>query len=491
VKRVVIAGGGIAGLSIAWALRAKDPSVEVRVLERSARAGGNIRTEQIDGYTCEWGPDGFLDNAPATLTLVEALGLASRLLPSNDAARRRFIVRGGRLCEVPSSIGGFLRTPLLSPAGKLRIACEPFAKRRPESDESIHDFASRRIGEEAASVLVDPMVSGIFAGDASALSLRGCFPRMWQLEEDYGGLFRALLATRRTRKPGSVAGAPAGRLTSFVGGMAELTDALTDRLGDVVRTSMPVLDVGGHQPIALAPGRTLANRFAVATPGETIEADAVVLSGPCGESAAILRTFDPVLTALLQSIPSAPLAVVCLGYDGQAAAAAHALDGFGFLVPRTERIRILGALWETSIYRHRAPAGKVLLRVMIGGATDPEAATLPDGELLEVVRRDLAQVMGLATAPEFVRIIRHARGIPQYVTGHLARMHQIDTLLQRHAGLHVAGNSYRGVSINSCIADADRLAATVLASLANTTIQAGSPSSYQRPAGVTEREKTA
>jgi oxygen-dependent protoporphyrinogen oxidase len=462
MTRIVIAGGGISGLSIAWTLTRRDPAAEVVVLERSARTGGNIRTDHVDGYICEAGPDGFLDNAPATLALVRALGLHARLLPSHDAARKRFIVRAGRLCEVPTSVHAFLKSPLLSARGKLRIACEPFAARRQNADESIHAFARRRIGQEAAAVLVDPMVSGIFAGDASALSLRACFPRMWQLEEDHGGLFRALLATRRSRRRDDAVGVPSGRLTSFTGGMAELTGALTRALGAAVRTSTPVTELSERHPIAIRSGRPSRHRYAVRMAAGTLDADVVVLSGPAAESAAILRDLDPVLGTLLESIQTAPLAVVCLGYSAPAVASQCELDGFGFLVPANEGPRILGALWETSIYPNRAPVGKALLRVMIGGARDRQAATLPDGELLSIVRRDLARTMGLSAVPEFVRIIRHPRGIPQYVRGHLARVHQIDTMLESHPGLYLAGSSYRGVSINSCIAETDRVAEAVL-----------------------------
>jgi oxygen-dependent protoporphyrinogen oxidase len=466
MKRVVIAGGGIAGLAIAWALRRKNPEIDVIVLERSPRTGGNIRTEHIDGYTCEAGPDGFLDNAPATLKLVDEVGLSARLLPSNDAARKRYVVREGRLREVPTSVGGFLKTPLLSPSGKLRIALEPFATRRPHFEESIHEFASRRIGHEAASVLVGPMVSGIFAGDSNELSLPACFPRMRAMEEDHGGLFRAMLATRRTRRRGAPLGSPTGRLTSFEGGMSDLTDGLTRALGDIVRTASPVVDVRRRHPIAIGAGAaSVPPRYSVATTGESFDADALVLSGPAAESAAILQRLDPAVAALLHAIPTAPLAVVCLGYDERAVSSQCDLDGFGFLVPRGQGFRILGALWETSIYRHRAPDGKVLLRLMIGGATDVAAAALPDRELAGIARRDLGRIMGLTAAPELVRIIRHARGIPQYVKGHLERLHQIDTLVQAHPGLFLAGNSYRGVSINACIAEAGGVADAVLRSI--------------------------
>ncbi|MEN3338311.1 MAG: protoporphyrinogen/coproporphyrinogen oxidase [Acidobacteriota bacterium] len=461
MTRVVIVGAGVSGLATAWAIRRRDPAIEIVLFERGPRTGGNIRTERIDGYTCEAGPDGFLDTAPATLALVDAIGLKSRLVPSNGAARKRYIFHGGRLCEVPASVGAFLKTPLLSARGKLRVACEPFAGPSEQADESIHDFATRRIGREAASVLVDPMVSGIFAGDPGALSLRGCFPRMWELEQDHGSLFRALLATRRARGRDDAVGAPAGRLTSFDGGMAVLTDTLTRHLGPVVRTSTAVVGVGVREPISLGPRMRSSRRYAVTTTDGILDADAVVLSGPAAESARTLNGVDPVLGGLLRAIPTAPLAVVCLGYNAPDVTSRCELDGFGFLVPANEGPRILGALWETSIYPDRAPANKALLRVMIGGARDPEAVTLPDRELLDIVAGDLAQTMGLSVAPEFVHIVRHPRGIPQYVTGHLARVHQIDTLLEAHPGLCLAGSSYRGVSINACIAEADGIAVMV------------------------------
>jgi oxygen-dependent protoporphyrinogen oxidase len=457
MSRIVIAGGGIAGLSIAHALTKLDPAAEVIVFERSSRTGGNIRTDRIDGYTCEWGPDGFLDAAPDTLRLVTSLGLEPRLQRSSAAARRRFIVRRGRLCEVPTSPGSFLTSPVLSVHGKVRLMLEPFAAGRVDDDESIHEFAARRIGVEAADVLVGAMVSGIFAGDPRMLSLPACFPRMRELEDEHGGLVRALWALRRKRGDGSGVGGPRGRLTSFAGGMNELIDALTAALGGVVRTSAPVRTIAK---------RSAPDGFAVATPDGIIHADALVLAGPGSETGAIVRDSDHILADLVAGIPTAPLAVVCLGYRTADLPAACPLDGFGFLVPRSEPFRILGTLWESSIYPGRAPAGRALLRVMIGGACDPDAVTLGDDDLLRIVRRDLAAIMGIANRPEFVRIIRHRRGIPQYVKGHASRLRAVDARLQALPGLYLAGNSYRGVSLNSCIAEAHGIAKGVLEYLA-------------------------
>jgi len=463
VPRIIVVGAGVAGLSIAWSIKRRAADVDVIVLERSARAGGNIRTEHLDGYVCEWGPDGFLDNAPATLALVADLGLNSRLLPSSDQARKRYIFRNGRLCEVPTSVGGFLKSPLLSTRGKLRVMCEPFAASRENDDESVREFATRRIGSEAASVLVDPMIAGVFAGDPDALSLKACFPRLRHIEDDHGGLVRGLLATRRSRHAGDAPGAPSGRLTSFVGGMSDLIDGLAHSLGPAaVRTSLPVVGIRREETRRGVAEEFAGRRYEVMTSTGSLEGDAVILSGPAAESAAMLRNFDAPLAGQLDLIPTAPLAVVCLGYDAAALQAQRRLDGFGFLAPRQEGVRILGALWETSIYQHRAPEGKALLRVMIGGARDREAISLTDAELLQIVRTDLRRTMNVSAVPELVRVLRHPRGIPQYVKGHVARLHQVDAMLKGHPGLFLAGNSYRGVSINACIADAGSVADAAL-----------------------------
>lgn len=446
MKRIAIIGAGIAGLATAHELLrqgARERGTDIVVLERASRPGGNIRTELVDGYLCEWGPNGFLDNAPATLALVEQLGLTPRLHVSDDAARRRFLYRNGRLHLLPSSPMGFVTSGLLSARGKLRVAAEPFAGARPEGDETIHAFASRRIGREAADVLIDAMVSGVFGGDARALSLRACFPRMWEMETEHGGLVKAFLAKRRSgriRKADGV-GAPLGRLTSFLGGTEELVQRLAAALGGALRLSCPVRAVSRN------------GRFRIDIDGQaSIEADAVVMAAGATVGADLIGGIDGALAADLRTIPSAPMVVVCLGYRTEDLPAP--LDGFGFLVPRGEGQRLLGALWDSSVYPGRAPEGRALIRVMLGGAHDPAAIRLDDDAALRVAREGLGAVMGLQAAPVFVQVFRHYAGIPQYTVGHLDRLARIESGLARHPGLAVAGNAYRGVSINNCVAEA-------------------------------------
>jgi oxygen-dependent protoporphyrinogen oxidase len=466
MKRVAIVGGGIAGLSLAFGLARR--GVEPVVLERAPRAGGNVKTERIDGFLCEAGPNGFLDNVPETFALVSALGLDDRIVRSSDAARRRFIYRGRRLHEVPMGPLGFLGTGLLSWRGKLRVAAEPFASPPPAGDETIHAFAARRIGDEAARALVDPMVSGIFAGNARELSLRACFAKMAEMEAAHGGLFKAMFAKMRERRTTEGSGeaegeqksaaargtkqpmgAPTGALTSFVGGTQDLVDALVERLGPSLR-----LETG-----AVAVWRNHSAWRVTTTRGEVVDADALVLAGPAGVSADLLDPLDGELAAPLRQIPSAPLAVVCLGYDEHEVRRDRGpLDGFGFLVPRGEGLRMLGALWDSSVYPGRAPEGRALIRVMIGGAHDRGVLALSDEALVAVARGELRTAMGLGADPLMVRVIRHPLGIPQYTVGHLDRVARVDRRLAAWPGLFLAGNAYRGPSINACVADAERLA---------------------------------
>ena len=466
MTRVAIVGGGIAGLSLAFELqkraRAGAP-IEPLVLERAPRAGGNLRSERADGFLCEWGPNGFLDSVPETLALVRETGLSGRMVVSDDRARRRFIYRRGRLHELPAGPAGFAASGLLSVRGRLRVLGEPFARSRAPGDETIHAFASRRIGREAADVLIDSMVSGVFGGNARELSLRACFPKMWQMETEHGSLVRALIARRRQRRgSGDPVGAPAGRLTSFVGGVEDLIHGLVAALAGAVRVESAVERVepaeGGGWRLVLEGERR-------------VDADALVLAIAASASASIVSGFDPGLAASLRSIPAAPLAVVCLGYA--AADLPRALDGFGFLVPRGEGLRSLGALWDSSIYPGRAPEGQALIRVMIGGAHDPAAITLDDHDLTGIARADLATAMALTRRPVFTRVFRHFGGIPQYTVGHLDRLARIDARLAAHPGLFVAGNSYRGVAINACVADAGPLADRIVAAAAAPAHAAG------------------
>ena len=450
---IAVVGGGVSGLAVTFHVRRlleeRRVPAEVVCLEAGERPGGNIRTSTEDGFTCEWGPNGFLDNERATLDLIRDLGVVDRLLPSNQQASQRYLFRKGRLRLLPSGPIAFLTSGVLSPTGTLRVLGEPFGSPPPQGgDESVFDFASRRIGREAAAVLVDAMVGGIFAGDARTLSLEAAFPKMFAMESEHGSLFRAMLARRRERKSdgGGPAG-PGGTLTSFRNGMGELIDALATAVGTALRTGCRVAGVEalGERGYRL----NLAK-------GEPLDAAAIVLACPSWRAARTVEALDPDLAATMAEIPSSPVAVVHFGYDR--ATTGVGPHGFGFLAPRGEGLRVLGCLWASSIFDGRADAGSSLLTTMIGGATDPEAVSLGDDQLIEIARRDLEHAMGIAAEPGFIRIFRHPRGIPQYTLGHPGRVAAIERRLERWPGLLACGNSYRGISVNACAAEAPGIA---------------------------------
>jgi oxygen-dependent protoporphyrinogen oxidase len=443
--KVAVVGGGLAGLTVAEALLSADPSrpLDVSVYEQHPRAGGLVRSERVDGFLCEHGPSGFLDNVAATSALIDRLGLGGRLIASRDEAKRRYIFRAGRLRALPAAPPGLLTSGVLPLTGAVRALAEPFIPaRRAAGDESIRAFAARRFGHHAADVLADAMVSGVFAGDAGALSLEACFPDLPRMEREHGSVVRGLLARGRR--------APA-RLVSLVDGLEELVAALAARLGARLHLATAVVSVeraGASYRVTLGSGRV-----------ETVEAIVLACEVP-----AVTRILGPLVTAASDfAVPTAPIGVVCVGYP--AATLPRALDGFGFLAPRSAGIRSLGAVWESGIFAGRAPEGHVLLRVMVGGATDPDAIRLDDATLLAEVRRDLRIAMGLEAPPVFTRVVRHRPGLPQYVLGHPVRLQRFTQALDAHPGLYVGGHGLRGVGVNALVEDAARLAALVRARL--------------------------
>ncbi len=450
---VVVIGGGISGLACAEALLRLAPDTPLLLLEGERRLGGNIRTSREDGFTIEWGVNGFLNSVPETLALARRIGLAEEILPAGNAAGRRFIYRAGRLREIPLSPPRFLASDVLSLWGRLRVLGEPFAPARRAQDESVFSFAARRIGREAAEILVDSMVSGVYAGDARQLSLRSTFPKMEEMEREHGSLVRAMIRRRRRAAVegeggdggGGPAG-PAGALTSFRDGMESLVSRLEARIGrQRVRP-------GGRVVSVLRRGAA----YQIQTTAGSVEAERLIVAAPARHASAFLAPLDRELAGELSQITYAGLAVVALAY--RVSDLREAPEGFGFLVPRNQGLRIIGCLWDSSVFAGRAPEGWVLLRAMIGGAQDQNAVQLDDETLLETVRRDLQIAMGIDAPPRRTWIFRHSLGIPQYMIGHGARLARIEDRLRDMPGLALTGNSYRGVAVNNCVAEADSLA---------------------------------
>jgi oxygen-dependent protoporphyrinogen oxidase len=465
-RRIVIIGGGISGLAAAHFIKKiaskQGRSVKVDLFEEEERAGGKFDAVHDRGYTVEAGPNGFLDSKPWTLDLVRDLGIQGDLLPSDQSAARRFIYSRGKLHELKASPVSFFLGGPLSVLGRLRIMGEPLASATGKGqDTSLAEFAQRRLGREALERLLDPMVSGIFAGDPYRMSLRASFPRIAELEEQYGGLTKAMFSIaaerKRAKKRGEEQGissgpsGPGGVLTSFKKGVSQLTDRLAADLGENLHTGAPVSDLS-----------IVDGEFRIVIQGEEFRADGVILATPADSAARMIRSTAPDSSEFLSGIPYSPMAVVGVGYDLKDLS--EPPNGFGYLIPRVEKRNILGALWTSSIFPgHRSPEGKFLIRVMTGGARDHVTPFLPEEELLATVKKELAVTMGLTAEPSFTTVIRWKEAIPLYTVGHLERVAEAESSLP--PGLVLAGNAYRGVGINDCVREAEVAAAKVLAAL--------------------------
>jgi len=444
-----IVGAGISGLATGQAILAGDPQAEIIIFEAQDRAGGKVLTEKTpEGYVCEWGVNGFLDKIPRTLELCDEIGLSP--LGADEAAKKRFVFSEGRLHKLPEKPPEFLASRLLSFPGRLRVLAEVFAGRATREDETLAEFGTRHLGREAFEKLIDPMASGVFAGDARKMSLKSCFPRIHEVESEYGSLIRGLIKlqkkARRAGAKNTPGPGPGGTLTSFNGGMGVMTDTLAAGMGSRLRLETSVQSIsrnGNHYELHL-------------DNGSSEEFDAVVLAVPAYAQAKILEELAPGISGLVKGIPYPALAVVCLGY-GEAQVKAG-MDGFGFLVPSRESRSILGTVADSNVFPGRAPEGSALLRTMVGGARVPELADLPEGELIDTVLAELGDIMGLKVDPEFAAIHRHRKAIPQYLVGHAGRLAAIEEQLAAFPGLVMTGNAFRGVSLNDCVVNAQNTA---------------------------------
>jgi oxygen-dependent protoporphyrinogen oxidase len=469
--RIGVIGAGVSGLAVAHNLKKLlGDRADLTVYEKGERPGGAICSRRIDGFLVEWGPNGFLNNEPATFELIRELGIRDRLVASSDTARKRFLFIGGALHQIPLSPPGFLGTRILPMSAKLRFALEPFIKKRTaDSDESVAAFVARRFGRLAVERMFDPLMSGIYAGNVNALSIQSTLKVFHEMEQERGSVVRGMFARIKQRRAEDRArGAQekidellttskspmSGKLLSFAEGMNELITALADELRDHLRTSVTIDSLTRADK-----GFELAVRDGNGT--RKVHYDIVVIATPPEQAAPFAAGLDGALAQRLMEIKSSTIAVLGLGFKG--ADIANPLDGFGYLIPRKEGVRSLGVLWSSSIFPNRAPEGHKLLQIMIGGANDLRAIEADDRTLIETAMKDADPVLGFRGAPVLQNVIRHKSGIPQYNLGHNARLREIQERTQGIQGLHLAGNGYFGISANDCIRHARELAGRIAA----------------------------
>lgn len=474
---VTIIGGGIAGLATAFYLQKKSheigAAINYTLIESDSRFGGKISTAVIDDFIIEGGPDSFITQKPGGMQLSRDLGLADRLIPTNDDRRNIYVLQNGKLVPfpggyrltVPTEFIPFAISPLISPLGKLRMGLDLVIPPRQEAgDESLADFIRRRLGSEALDKIAGPVMAGIYVADPENLSLQSTFPMFAEMEQTYGSLIKAMRASKKKAKnhsangngssPSAAGAVPGGQppamFTSLRGGMGELVETLVAQLEGDLRPNCRVTGLR-----YLSPGFELTLEPASGAAPLKLQTDAVVLAIPAYIATGLVEPINPPLAALLARVRYVSTATVSLGYRRADLPPHHDFNGFGFMIPKSENRQILACTWSSTKFNHRAPADDVLVRIFIGGdGQDHMVDNLSDTELIELGQSEFTSIMGLTARPVVRRLFRWTKGNPQYDVGHLDRVAEMEQLAAKTPGLYLTGSAFRGIGIPDCVKSA-------------------------------------
>ena len=448
MKRIAIIGGGIAGLSAAFYLekaRRAGADVQWALFEKSDRLGGVIQTERRDGFVIEAGPDSFLSIKPDASRLCQELGIGDQLIPSNDATRKTYILVKGRLVPiphglefmVPTRVWPMATTPLFSLQTKLRMASELFSSARKDTaDESVGDFVRRHFGQEMVDRVAEPLLAGVYGGNAERLSIRAVLPRFAEMERQHGSLVRATLRAKALARPGAK---PQPLFTSLKNGMQQMVETLA--------AALPQASIRlRQQDITL---RQVNDDWQVESGGINERFQAVLLAVPAPAAAGLLRQFHPSLIEGLARIEYTSTAAVALAYDH-----AELPPGHGFLVPRSEGRKLMACTFVHKKFAHRAPGDTMLLRCFFSSSRMPDLLTHSDEALQHFARQELREILGIQTEPRFAQTFRWDRAMAQYETGHLDRVAAMEKVIAAMPGFHIIGNSFHGIGVPDCIKSA-------------------------------------
>jgi len=453
MKRIAIIGGGIAGLSAAYYLekaRRNGADLEWTLLEKSDRLGGVIQTERRDGYVLEAGPDSFLTAKPDARLLCQDLGIADQLIGSNDFQRKTYILVKGRLVPipdglefmVPTRVWPMATTPLFSFSTKLRMAAERFSSngtrdQNRNEDESVAAFVRRHFGQQMVDRVAEPLLAGVYGGNAESLSVRAVLPRFVEMERESGSLVRATMRARKERL--RLNAQPQPLFTSLKNGMQQLVDALL--------TELPAARL--HRKQAGLTLRRVNSAWQIDGTGAAERFDSLLLAVPAPAAAGLLQPMQPQLSAMLEKMQYTSSVAVALAYEK-----ADLPPGFGFLVPRTEARKIMACTFVHKKFSHRVTEGAFLLRCFFSSSRMPDLLSFNDEALQEMARKELKEILGLDSPPLFARTFRWDCAMPQYETGHLERVAEMEKMLAGLPGVQVIGNSFYGIGIPDCIKSA-------------------------------------
>lgn len=436
--KIGIIGGGISGLATAFNLenlnglegsQSKIANLEIDIYEAESRLGGSMKTEKINDFLFEHGVNGYITNKPDMDELVQRVGAEQLLLRSNDLARIRYIFTDA-LHLLPESPPAFFTSKLLTLKGKLRVMAEPFIKAKTDDkDETLESFGYRRVGKELTDKVLNAMIAGVFASAPEKISVNSAFPLVANLEKEHGGLFRGMLKKRKK------SAGPGGVLMSFKGGVTAFVEFLASKLSANIFLNAKVDRI-----------EKLANSYKIFCGDQVKEYDKIVLATPAFISANLVASFDENLSKKLADIEYSPIGVIGFGYENLD----HQLNGFGLLTPALAKKKILGVLWDSSVFCDRAPDGKKSLRVMIGGQRDKELLQKSEAELIEIARQGIEETMGASAKAQATFARLYQKGIPNYNVGHSALVEEIFTKAKAHKGLYLNSNAYKGVALNDC-----------------------------------------
>ncbi|MBU2590726.1 MAG: protoporphyrinogen oxidase [Nitrospinae bacterium] len=464
MKQIAIVGGGISGLAAANALekRAAEQNIPIKItiIERANRIGGNISTEDYNGFKIEGGPDSFFSPKPAAIKLAIELGLTDSLLNTNSEKKGISVYHKKRLHNIPdgvillnrSMIKPLLFGSLMSIRGKLRMALEPFIpKKNDGEDESLANFIRRRVGGEFLYKITEPLLAGIHAGNAETMSIRSTFPQFVQLEEEYGSITRAIFSPKRS----DAGGKRSSSYTPFVtlkDGMKQLPEAIVSKLKDTeINLNIEVEKIS----------ETGSGYKISAKGGKEVEADVVIITTPAYSAADMLEETDAELDAKLREINYASTATITLAYPKEKIDQSF-MKGFGIIIPRSGDNLIKAITITSNKFFHRAPDGALLIRVFVGGGGDDKILSLSDSDIMQKVREELKSIMGIAEEPLLNRINRWNNVWPQYEVGHKKRVDRIEEIVSKHKGLYLTGAAYRGIGIADSVLNSDKIAEQIL-----------------------------
>ena len=474
MKKIVIIGGGIAGLSAAYHIHEeifKNIPVECTLLESSEKFGGKISTMRFDGFIVERGPDSFISQKPQAIELCKKLGLEDRLTGTSPDHPNTYVCLKNKLVTMPDGLSlmiptkfmPFILSPLFSWMGKIRMGMDLFLpKKKGNGDESLASFVRRRMGEEALEKMAEPMLAGIYASDPNLMSINSTFPMFVQTEQKYRSLILGMLVRKRQqiihRAKIPKGKQPASLFMTLKNGLDEMVETLVEKAINITfRAGTKVMDLS----------RAEEGWRLTLNDGSSINADAVILATPAQISAYLVEQTSPKVAGLLNQIRYVSTATVSIAYKKEGFP--HSLDGFGFVVPKTEGKRILACTWTSSKFPERVPEEYVMLRCFVGGAMREELAELDEDSIGTMVREELLDIMGIDCEPVFLKIFRYKKSNVQYQVGHAALIESVRKELQSFPGLVVTGSAYTGIGIPDCIRDGVSAAKEVIEFLTNKT----------------------